>query len=138
VSQAFAYAHRYRIVVGTQNTIGISPPDSALLFVICSPVGPYYPDGFKPVALHGTTEYVRAHPGGWSRSMKLYPSPPTDKSVRSLGTGEYKIGANYAPGVLPQKQAGKLGYVQNLWLAGPEHNLTEVRIATPSGSVGCR
>lgn len=51
-------------LVGTQNTIGISPPDSALLFVICSPVGPYYPDGFKPVALHGTTEYVRAYPGG--------------------------------------------------------------------------
>lgn len=29
-----------------------------------SPVGPYYPDGFKPVALYGTTEYVRAAPGG--------------------------------------------------------------------------
>jgi branched-subunit amino acid aminotransferase/4-amino-4-deoxychorismate lyase len=53
-----------QFLVGTQNTIGISPPDSALLFVICSPVGPYYPDGFKPVALHGTTEYVRAYPGG--------------------------------------------------------------------------
>jgi len=92
-------------MIGTQNTVGISPPDSALLFVICSPVGPYYPDGFKPVALHGTTEYVRAYPGG---------------------TGAYKIGANYAPGVLPQKQAAKLGYVQNLWLTGPEHNLTEV------------
>ncbi len=52
------------ILVGTQNTVGITPPDSALLFVICSPVGPYYPDGFKPVALYGTTEYVRAYPGG--------------------------------------------------------------------------
>ncbi|KAI0249569.1 branched-chain amino acid aminotransferase II [Lactifluus subvellereus] len=93
------------VMIGTQNTIGISPPDSALLFVICSPVGPYYPDGFKPVALHGTTEYVRAHPGG---------------------TGGYKIGANYAPGVFPQKHAGQLGYVQNLWLTGPEHSLTEV------------
>ncbi|KAI0286809.1 branched-chain amino acid aminotransferase II [Russula aff. rugulosa BPL654] len=92
-------------MIGTQNTVGISPPDSALLFVICSPVGPYYPDGFKPVALHGTTEYVRAYPGG---------------------TGAYKIGANYAAGVLAQKQAAKLGYVQNLWLSGPEHNLTEV------------
>jgi len=45
------------VMIGTQNTVGISPPDSALLFVICSPVGPYYPDGFKPVALYGTTEY---------------------------------------------------------------------------------
>jgi branched-subunit amino acid aminotransferase/4-amino-4-deoxychorismate lyase len=52
------------VLVGTQNTVGITPPDSALLFVICSPVGPYYPDGFKPVALYGTTEHVRAYPGG--------------------------------------------------------------------------
>lgn len=58
-----------------------------------------------------------------------------------LGTGEYKIGANYAPGVLPQKQAGKQGYVQNLWLSGPEHSLTEVRIplspSIPSVFFGC-
>jgi len=93
------------VMIGTQNTVGISPPDSALLFVICSPVGPYYPDGFKPVALYGTTDYVRAYPGG---------------------TGQYKIGANYAPAVFPQKQAAALGYVQNLWLSGPEHSLTEV------------
>ncbi|THH16756.1 hypothetical protein EW146_g3924 [Bondarzewia mesenterica] len=52
------------VLIGTQNTIGITPPDSALLYVICSPVGPYYPNGFKPVALHGTTEHVRASPGG--------------------------------------------------------------------------
>ena len=44
-----------------------------------------------------------------------------------LGTGAYKIGANYAPGVFAQKQAAKMGYVQNLWLHGPEHHLTEVR-----------
>jgi len=93
------------VMIGTQNTIGISPPDSALLFVICSPVGPYYKDGFKPVALHGTTEHVRAYPGGM---------------------GEYKVGANYAAAVFPQKMASELGYVQNLWLHGPEHNLTEV------------
>ena len=49
-----------------------------------------------------------------------------------LGTGAFKIGANYAPGVLPQKQVAELGYVQNLWLSGPEHNLTEVRIPKPT------
>ena len=46
-----------------------------------------------------------------------------------LGTGEYKIGANYATAVFPQKMASELGYVQNLWLHGPEHNLTEVRLS---------
>lgn len=43
-----------------------------------------------------------------------------------LGTGAYKLGVNYAPGILPQKEAAELGYAQNLWLHGPEHYLTEV------------
>ena len=42
------------------------------------------------------------------------------------GTGGYKLGSNYAPGVIPQKEAAEKGYVQNLWLHGPEHYLTEV------------
>lgn len=42
------------------------------------------------------------------------------------GTGAYKLGVNYAPGVMPQKEAAAKGYVQNLWLHGPEHYLTEV------------
>ncbi|KAF7784779.1 hypothetical protein Agabi119p4_944 [Agaricus bisporus var. burnettii] len=92
-------------MIGTQTSIGVSPPNQALLYVICSPVGPYYPQGFKPVSLHGTSEYVRASPGG---------------------TGAFKVGINYAPGVLPQKAAATLGYSQNLWLHGPEHYLTEV------------
>lgn len=91
--------------VGTQKAIGVTPPNEALLFVICSPVGPYYPKGFKPISLYGTTEYVRATPGG---------------------TGSYKLGANYAPGVLPQQEAASIGYDQNLWLHGPDHLLTEV------------
>ncbi|KAI3622810.1 branched-chain-amino-acid aminotransferase [Moniliophthora roreri] len=92
-------------LIGTQRFIGVAPPSEALLFVICSPVGPYYPNGFKPIALYGTTEYIRAAPGG---------------------TGAYKLGVNYAPGVLPQKEVSKRGYAQNLWLHGPEHYLTEV------------
>ncbi|KAG2023744.1 branched-chain-amino-acid aminotransferase [Coprinopsis cinerea AmutBmut pab1-1] len=92
-------------LIGTQRAIGVGPPNEALLFVILSPVGPYYPNGFKPVSLYGTTEYVRAAPGG---------------------TGAYKLGVNYAPGILPQREAAQLGYAQNLWLHGPEHYLTEV------------
>lgn len=68
-------------------------------------MGPYYKNGFKPVRLLGTTEYVRAAP---------------------RGTGGYKLGANYAPGVVPQVEAAKQGYDQNLWLVGDEHHLTEV------------
>ena len=43
-----------------------------------------------------------------------------------LGIGAYKLAANYAPGVMIQKEAAKKGYVQNLWLYGPEHQITEV------------
>lgn len=46
--------------------------------------------------------------------------------VPFLGTGAYKLGANYAPGVMPQKKAASEGYSQNLWLHGEEHYLTEV------------
>ncbi|KIM54227.1 hypothetical protein SCLCIDRAFT_389553 [Scleroderma citrinum Foug A] len=92
-------------MIGTNGTLGVQPPTEALLFVICSPAGPYYPQGFKPVPLYGTTEFTRAAPGG---------------------TGAYKLAANYAPGVFAQKMAAKAGYAQNLWLHGPEHYLTEV------------
>ncbi|KAG9314665.1 hypothetical protein JVU11DRAFT_5470 [Chiua virens] len=94
-------------MIGTNGTLGVQPPTEALLFVICSPAGPYYPQGFKPVALYGTTdsEYIRAAPGG---------------------TGAYKLAANYAPGVVAQKTAATAGYAQNLWLHGREHWLTEV------------
>lgn len=92
-------------MIGTQRALRVTPPDEALLFVVCAPVGPYYPKGFKPVSLHGTTEFIRAAPGG---------------------TGAYKLGANYAPGVMPQKKVSREGYTQNLWLHGPDHCLTEV------------
>ncbi|THH31984.1 hypothetical protein EUX98_g2204 [Antrodiella citrinella] len=92
-------------LIGTQPALGVQPPDEALLFVICSPVGPYYPTGFKPIALYGTTEFSRAAPGG---------------------IGAFKLGANYAPGVVAQREAAAKGYAQNLWLHGPDHHITEV------------
>lgn len=92
-------------MIGTQKALGVGPSSDALLFVICSPVGPYYATGFKPVSLQATTKFVRAAPGG---------------------TGSYKLGTNYAPGVVPQIEAAKQGYAQNLWLHGPEHYVTEV------------
>ncbi|CAO3633141.1 unnamed protein product [Cunninghamella echinulata] len=92
-------------VIGTQEALGVNPPTDAKLFVIGCPVGPYYKTGFAAVKLKATTEYVRA----WPR-----------------GTGDAKIGANYAPGLLPQRLAAKEGYQQNLWLFGEDHQLTEV------------
>jgi branched-chain amino acid aminotransferase len=66
-----------------------------MLYVIASPVGPYYPTGFKAISLEATTYAVRAWPGG---------------------VGASKLGANYAPCVVPQVQAATRGFHQNLWL----------------------
>ena len=45
-------------------TLGVSPCNEALLFIITGPVGPYYPTGFKPVSLLADPKYVRAWEGG--------------------------------------------------------------------------
>jgi branched-chain amino acid aminotransferase len=92
-------------MIGTQKTLGVSAPQSALLFVIASPVGLYYPTGLKAVALEATDYAVRAWPGG---------------------VGDKKLGANYAPCILPQLEAAGRGYQQNLWLFGEEEYITEV------------
>ena len=82
-------------LIGTQRTLGVGPPGSALLYVIASPVGPYYPTGFKAISLEATSYAVRAWPGG---------------------VGDKKLGANYAPCIVPQMQAATRGFHQNLWL----------------------
>lgn len=82
-------------MIGTQRTLGVGPPGSALLYAIASPVGPYYPTGFKAISLEATTYAVRAWPGG---------------------VGSSKLGANYAPCIVPQMQAATRGFHQNLWL----------------------
>lgn len=82
-------------MIGTQRTLGVGPPGSAMLYVIASPVGPYYPTGFKAISLEATDYAVRAWPGG---------------------VGASKLGANYAPCIVPQMQAASRGFHQNLWL----------------------
>lgn len=92
-------------LIGTQESLGVGATTRALLFIICSPVGPYYKTGFNAVRLLATTDKVRAWPGG---------------------TGDAKIGGNYAPCVQTQIEAAKRGYHQNLWLFGAEDEITEV------------
>lgn len=51
-------------LIGIQESLGVAPANKALLFVICSPVGPYYKTGFSAVSLFAENKYVRAWPGG--------------------------------------------------------------------------
>lgn len=91
-------------VIGTQPTLGVAESKWAKLFTIACPVGPYYPEGFKPVRLFADNHNVRAWPGG---------------------TGDAKVGGNYAPGIRVQAAAAKRGFSQILWLFGPEGVVTE-------------
>jgi len=91
--------------IATTEALGVFPPTKALLYCITSPVGPYFKDGFAPVKVLAETAFRRAWPGG---------------------TGNNKVGGNYAPGLLPQALASKQGYSQVLWLFGEEEQVTEV------------
>ena len=70
----------------------------AQIHVIMSPVGPYYPAGLVPIDLFLDEENVRAWPGG---------------------TGQYKIGGNYAPTIQPQVQAMRAHKCQQVLYAIP-------------------
>lgn len=82
-------------VIAWEDKLGVRNPDKAKLFVVFSPVGPYYPSGFKPIKLFTETKRIRAAPGG---------------------TGNLKVGGNYAPTIPLSQKAEKKGYHQVLWL----------------------
>ena len=63
-------------MIGTEPTLGIGPASEVELFVILSPVGPYFSSGFEPVNLLADPNFVRSWPGG---------------------SGYSKMGSNYAP-----------------------------------------
>jgi branched-chain amino acid aminotransferase len=92
-------------VIATWPYLGVNAARSFKLYCIACPVGPYYPEGFKPVRLLAETGAVRAWPGG---------------------VGAAKVGGNYAPTIKVQAAAAKKGYSQVLWLFGEGKEVTEV------------
>ncbi|TFK48029.1 branched-chain amino acid aminotransferase II [Heliocybe sulcata] len=100
-------------VIGTRPALGVSASDHALLYIILSPMGPYFRTGPKPISLLGVHDAVRAWPGG---------------------TGGYKLGLNYAPGFQPQREAAKKGYMQVLWLFKEGNGLEGLKV-TEAGAM---
>ncbi|XP_072876649.1 branched-chain-amino-acid aminotransferase, cytosolic isoform X6 [Chlorocebus sabaeus] len=87
-------------------SLGVKKPTKALLFVLLSPVGPYFSSGtFNPVSLWADPKYVRAWEGG---------------------TGDCKMGGNYGSSLFAQCEAVDNGCQQVLWLYGKDHQITEV------------
>ncbi|KAM8845232.1 branched-chain-amino-acid aminotransferase, mitochondrial isoform 2-T2 [Spinachia spinachia] len=92
--------------IGTDASLGVSPPSEAMIFVIVGPVGPYFATGsFNPVSLLADPSFVRAWKGG---------------------VGAYKMGGNYGPTIAVQNEAVKRGCQQVLWLYGDQEEITEV------------
>lgn len=89
--------------IATDAFLGVHPSKGCMLYTICSPSGPYYATGFKPIKLVADENHVRAWPGGH---------------------GAYKLGANYGPTILPAHEWEKKGYSQILGV-GPNGIIME-------------
>ena len=91
-------------MIAADHTLGVKASASYLHFVIISPVGPYFAEGFNPVPVYITDQYVRAVRGG---------------------VGEAKTGGNYAASLYAGEEARRKGYSQVLWLDGVERRFVE-------------
>lgn len=91
-------------IIATDPYLGVRPSHTYKFMIILSPVGAYYPEGFKPVTIYVTDKYVRAVKGG---------------------LGHAKTPANYAASLLAAEEAKKAGYTQVLWLDGCQFKYIE-------------
>ena len=91
-------------VIATEAVLGVRPSSQFLFYIILSPSGPYFPEGFNPVGLWCSRDISRAAEGG---------------------TGAVKAGGNYGGSLLAIQKALDQGYSQVLWLDAKEHRFVE-------------
>ena len=77
------------LLLGTSGIVGVKPSHEYLFLVFVTPVGPYFKGGLKPIDLLVIEDIDRAAP---------------------FGTGDVKVGGNYAAGLRASKKAKDLGY----------------------------
>ena len=83
------------LLIGTGAQVGVKPASEYLFVVFVSPVGPYFKDGFKPAKVCIMRDYDRAAP---------------------KGTGNIKVGGNYAASLVAGSKAQAGGYAATLYL----------------------
>lgn len=91
-------------IIATDPYIGLRSSHTYRFFIILSPVGAYYPEGFNPVKIWVTPDYVRAVRGG---------------------VGEAKTAGNYAASLFATELANRDGYTQVMWLDGVDLKYVE-------------
>jgi branched-chain amino acid aminotransferase len=92
------------VIIATEVTLEVRASRTFCFFIILSPVGAYYAQGFRPVKILVEDQYVRAVRGG---------------------TGAAKTGGNYAGSLLAGETARQQGFAQVLWLDGVEQRYIE-------------
>ena len=87
------------VVLATEPVLEVRASHEYLHYIIVSPVGPYFPNGFNPVSVYVSHDHVRAVRGG---------------------TGEAKTPGNYAASIAISEAARRKGCQQVLWLDAVE------------------
>lgn len=90
--------------IGTAPGLGVKASRDALFVLFCSPVGPYFKGGIRPIRVAIDREQDRAAP---------------------RGTGDVKIAANYAMSILSGEHAHEAGYSSVIYLDAVEHKYIE-------------
>jgi branched-chain amino acid aminotransferase len=91
-------------MIATTPQLRVTAASSYMHFIITSPVGPYFTEGFNPVSVYVSDVIRRAVKGG---------------------VGAAKTGGNYAASLMMGKQAANEGYSQVLWLDAIEGRYVE-------------
>ncbi len=91
-SGATLYIRPY--MFGSSPVIGVKPADEYQFRMFCTPVGPYFKEGAKPITIR-VSDFDRAAPHG---------------------TGHIKAGLNYAMSLYPIVDAHQKGFEENMYL----------------------
>jgi len=92
------------LLIGVGDMIGLAPAPEFIFTVFAIPVGSYFKGGMKPAKFLASFDYDRA---------------------ATYGTGQAKVGGNYAASLLPGIQAKQQGYADVVYLDPATHTKIE-------------
>ena len=87
------------LLIGTGAEVGVKPAKEYMFIVFVGPVGPYFKEGFNPVKMQIVRDVDRAAP---------------------LGTGNIKVGGNYAASLRASVRAHDEGFASCIFLDAKE------------------
>ncbi|MCF8388988.1 MAG: branched-chain amino acid aminotransferase, partial [Bacteroidales bacterium] len=83
------------LLIGSGAQVGVKPAEEYMFMVFVGPVGPYFKEGFNPVKVQIVKDYDRAAP---------------------QGTGQFKVGGNYAASLKAGLRSKSEGFATALFL----------------------